>query len=349
MFFKHIVTKYKKPVLSVVRIVSIVCILYIIHRYLLQIIPFTDKRLLAFSFFWLIAVLGYKISPNLQFECAVFFYAAMIFFRLIGDTELSERSAVWFYLFIMYYIVLSLASRRIVLNTTIAELPERIKNDIFTIVHLVKLSHHTTTHIAIPIVKKGLRPLFYSIPLFKPIWLRIRKPLSEVAGQTASRISHYYVATPLWMKICIAILLLSSYLLYRNMQARFDLIKNLTPAIIATEPKLAYRSTKIIVRGKNFGDKSGNALLLSSVGVIQPDLWTSDKIIFTVPLHWKEGIIEYWVARRVNIDSKFAVFTSDKKQFKLLPTTEKFSVYDDMFFNELKNISKEAREINGYE
>jgi len=122
------------------------------------------------------------------------------------------------------------------------------------------------------------------------------------------------------------------------------------PYIKKGEPYLIYRSSRIILLGKNFGWRTGNitTAAYNQYGKIDITLWTDTKIIFQTPLHWKTGEIIVWIEKPTNWEDKDLMLKSNQVKFKLLDTTGPWDADDNAYFQQLKHLDKETLMINGY-
>jgi len=138
---------------------------------------------------------------------------------------------------------------------------------------------------------------------------------------------------------------------YKNRQAYLAIL----PSIKKREPYYIYRSTNIVLYGNNFGLEGGKIsdnVFTDSVHnqyqKIRFTFWDNNKIIFQVPLHWKTGIINVWLEKKVTWNSKRIIIKSNLITFKLLDSTGGWDKEDDAYFEQLKHLNKETLQINGY-
>jgi hypothetical protein len=129
--------------------------------------------------------------------------------------------------------------------------------------------------------------------------------------------------------------------------------KLLDPVIEKIEPSIVYPATKVIVFGKGFNsravDKSLNKAILRSKGdKIATDYWDDNKIMFTVPLHWKSGLNHIWIDKPIIWDNKEDLAKSNVVSLKLIPVSQTFTPDDYEYFKQLKTLDKETLRINGY-
>lgn len=127
------------------------------------------------------------------------------------------------------------------------------------------------------------------------------------------------------------------------------LLNKRTPTIISHGPQIVYHGTKVIVRGHEFGYKQTlDVKLLSNNGEVATEFWSNEKIIFSVPLHWKPGTIDLWIEKPMLWEGGWHTISSKHFTIKLIPVTGSFTKDDDAFYKQLKSLDKETLKINGY-
>lgn len=122
------------------------------------------------------------------------------------------------------------------------------------------------------------------------------------------------------------------------------------PKITAHEPRIVYYGTKVVLTGRRFGwNGSLDANLKHSTGKINIDLWTDTEIVFSVPLHWKEGKIEIWIEKPIESENgKLKKVRSNKANLQLISRDDGWNEEDDAYFKQLKTLDKKTLKINGY-
>jgi len=121
------------------------------------------------------------------------------------------------------------------------------------------------------------------------------------------------------------------------------------PRIKDIKPKIAYYGTKVILTGRRFGwGGEINTNFKNREGNIDITLWNDTKVIFTVPLHWKEGDLDIWIQKPIEWDGKKMVIKSNLIKLRLIPRDDGWGKDDDEYFEQLKHLDKETLEINGY-
>lgn len=121
------------------------------------------------------------------------------------------------------------------------------------------------------------------------------------------------------------------------------------PKIKKIKPYIVYYGNKAVFLGKGFGWKGTiNTKFYTRQGELQIDLWTDNKIIFTVPLHWKLGEIYVWVEKPLFWDGKNVSVRSNEVKLKLIDRTGAYNTDDEAYFEQLKHLDEETLRINGY-
>lgn len=148
---------------------------------------------------------------------------------------------------------------------------------------------------------------------------------------------------------------LASILLYHGVtyfaKVQRELLRaSLDPVIEAVEPSIVYRANKVVIYGKNLGFKPNEEQLklLSQYGEVQKDTWTDHEIVFTVPLHWRDGQIHLWINKPVMWEGKKIITKSAVHTIRLIPTTESITVQDEAYFEGLKSLRPQTLKLNGY-
>ncbi len=123
------------------------------------------------------------------------------------------------------------------------------------------------------------------------------------------------------------------------------------PVMEVLEPKIVFSSNKILIKGKHFGwqeDKQSKAKLMSSEGEVRVDLWTNEKIIFTVPLGWAGKTVNVWIEKEREWKGKKIRDKSDVLAIKVLSLDNLSKEDEKLYYQELRSISDEAKGLNGY-
>ncbi len=122
------------------------------------------------------------------------------------------------------------------------------------------------------------------------------------------------------------------------------------PQIKNVKPKIVYYGSKVILLGTGFGwGGEINTKFKNREGNIDITLWNDTKVIFSVPLHWKEGNLDIWIQKPIEWDGKKMVIKSNLVKLRLISRDDGWGKEDDEYFEQLKHLDKETLEINGYE
>ena len=129
---------------------------------------------------------------------------------------------------------------------------------------------------------------------------------------------------------------------YQVLLSRYPKIKNIKPEIV-------YYANKVVLTGRGFGWKGTiDTNFKYKNGNIDIFLWTDTKVIFVVPLHWKEGDLDIWIQKPIEWDGKKMIVKSNVIKLHLISRDDGWDKNDDAYFEQLKHLDKETLEINGY-
>ncbi len=120
------------------------------------------------------------------------------------------------------------------------------------------------------------------------------------------------------------------------------------PVIRKFEPRIVYKSIKVIIRGKNFGWQQEGEELMSNFGKVSTDFWSDQKIIFTVPLHWQTGELILRIEKPTIWEGEPMLAKSKRILLRILPITASFTENDEEFYEQIELSDEETRKINGY-
>jgi hypothetical protein len=125
--------------------------------------------------------------------------------------------------------------------------------------------------------------------------------------------------------------------------------QNKNPGTPHIEPSLVYPATKVFLYGDRFGDGANEKYALMKDGErVRTDYWEDHKIIFTVPLSWKTGLLNIWIEKPVEWNAETIIEKTKAVQVKLLKVTGRFTPDDYLYFEQKKKWRKETLESNGY-
>lgn len=120
--------------------------------------------------------------------------------------------------------------------------------------------------------------------------------------------------------------------------------------ITSIEPSYVYPGQKVILIGTNFcnNDKINCIIVSSNKKSVFVDLMSGGKIIFTIPLGWKNNSeISIRIDKKISLLGKTQNVKSNTIKFKLLDPLSPWDADTDAYFKQMKNLSDEAKRING--
>lgn len=131
--------------------------------------------------------------------------------------------------------------------------------------------------------------------------------------------------------------------------SHYQLFLTRHPQIQSIKPKIVYYNSKIVLTGKNFGwGKNNDAKFMYKGGSVDITLWTDSKVIFTVPLHWKEGDITIWMQKPIEWDGGKKLIKSNMVTIELISRNNGWDKNANEYFEQLKHLDEETLELNGY-
>lgn len=295
------------------------------------------------TFFWIMILIVYRLESKINFVFALSFLAfctILLIFRLDG---LAEKSAIWAYLMLVVGTVHAAVEKKVK--------PQKLMKSqdflkLFGDDWLINELSQAKKKIIADIRKAEV--LLYNLiyKFLKFIFIRRPKTLREYFVFIAKIIASVFL-------IAIFVRSLVNFIISTNNKINAENRKkyrlSLNPKILDIQPKIVYRSTKVIIYGQYFGWKQNDKVRLLRDGKeVVTDLWTDSKIIFTVPLHWETAYTNLWVEKAVPWEGHTIVVKSEIVNIKVIQVRTPYTYEDDQFFEQLKNLNKEALEINGY-
>lgn len=301
--------------------------------------------MLPIVFLWLMTVIGFSVEGKIHFAIAALLFFMQVLFMSIKKIDISEKTAGWVYLLIILGLLHSVGQKIINPNFLYSykdffkQINIEIKSN-FPLLHKIFMS---IISLCIRFIKRILKPLRIFI---SKVFILQPKNVYDWGRNLFA----------LLLLICIAIFLIivtnmGINYVRREIDKRESIRIRLTmnPTITHIEPKFAYYSTKIIIKGHGFGwQQNDKAVLQTQYGDVNTDLWTDTKIIFTIPLHWKTGTINLAVKKLIIWKGRREISQSAVVNITLLSRSSTFNKNDDEFFRELKNLDEETLQINGY-
>lgn len=299
---------------------------------------------------WIWLSIVNKFSNKISLIFTILFLALSLMFSINGSRHFIEELSVWAYMFLVAAVITGLYETAISSKTISAA------NFLMT----AKSSPiYQLPLYAIALVFWGITDIAASSALImlglKKFAIFIVKKFGIVPFLFVSISSLIILTLSLIFGIQITIKLGNKIKAEQLKQLRLSL----NPIITGAEPGIVYHSTKIILYGNGFDPRSDRSSLVKLVGThgqvenVNTDYVDNSKIIFTVPLHWNTGLLHFWVDVPFTWRGKQIIAESNVVAIKLIstlnPNSPDFSPDDDAFFRQLKTLTPEVRQINGYE
>lgn len=279
---------------------------------------------------WILLTITYRFSSQKSLFGALFFIS-LCPLLLISDMQfVAEKAAIWAYLYII------MGTIHMLIEIKGEKHPNKFK-------FLEKI--HSLLQYIINIDEQLM--LWYKKKTFKkqnPIQLKMS--IKDYIFHILKKIKEYILF--IFYVVILTTIIVSLVTTYTKlMSARDRKLKN--PIIRTIEPTLVYPATKVVLFGNSFGSKIDERYRLMKDGIeVRPDYWEDHKIIFTIPLGWKTGLMNIWIERPVQWNGETIIEKTEPTSIRLLPVTGKFTENDDLYFEQIKTWKKETREINGY-
>lgn len=276
---------------------------------------------------WVLSLLSYRQNLNTSTKLGFILLVLVPLLLIFGAEQLAERVAITAYLLSFTGVVLSLVQRKMPISATLTagSFSALLKNDVL---NLICKFPSPIPNMTLSIYHR-LKKIFLELYGPFPVTERNKIPLL-----TKSMITGYFLFS-----------LIFAFQSYQTIISRLAL----NPSISKYEPRLAYRSTKILIRGDGFGwREKEHVRLLNGNREVYVDYWSPTKIIFTVPLHWEYKPQPVWIEKSAIWKGKRITVKSDVMTLKIIPATANFGPEDDLFFEQLKKFEDETLEINGY-
>lgn len=289
-----------------------------------------DLYIIAFTFFWMITSISYKLHPKVNMYAASFFLFLIVINRLASFIYMADKLGVWTIMFITYIGVYSLIYDYITVERTdtFELFLKKVKQDI---AYFEK--YHNT------ILSKSLWFLHGTLE-------KSRYWIIRIYGMK-NKTTRDWVA--LWAKIAITVVILSiGFFIFKKIDSKLNRF-SFDPVVKKVEPSIIYPSTKVIIWGENFGWKEQEgSILQNQYGEVRTDVWTNTKIVFETPLSWPTGPLQFRIVKPSNYEGRHIYATSKIFKIQLIPRGTEFTPLDDEFFRQLKDLDPETRKINGY-
>ncbi|MDO8610243.1 MAG: hypothetical protein Q7R95_06850 [bacterium] len=340
-----------------------------------------DGIILLFTGLWTLVLIGYSVEARINFIFALIFLVFCPILLILKLDTIAEKSAVWTYMFLVVGTIQSIIEMKLepvglieysaflkkivgyAILQNLAFISVKILLNILDFTKKIFAFFVSFLNNRIIIIFKYFITLLKRIINTKPTSIQDHiMNILKISGifSAFGFVIIFIVSLPIvlgYTTIKLTIVVNNYAIYYQKKLADEKLQKersNLDPYIEKVEPAIVYPSTKIIVFGKGFSsranDSQTNRVILRNEGeIITLDYWDDNKIIFTVPLHWKIGINHIWIDKPIIWNNKSDITKSNVVSLKLLPVSQIMTPDDDAFFEQLKKLTPEARKINGYE
>ncbi|MEI6774568.1 MAG: hypothetical protein WCL18_07470 [bacterium] len=274
----------------------------------------SDSTISLFSFLWILGVAAYKLESRYSFGMALIFLTFCPFLLSANMDWIAEKSGIWAYMFLV----------------------------VGTFQALVELKAESSPRLRgiIDWISRALSFITYLDSFLKTCAKRIKEFALFSVRNFVKVVVAFIVVTTLFLLGFDFYLRTMSYLTRQSMNPKIDVV----------EPSLTYASTKVTIYGIHLGDNSKNKYALMRDGVkMRVDSWDDNKIIFTVPLEWKQpSEMSFWIEKPVNWNAETIIERTKPMKIKVLKVTGGFTPDDDLYFEQMKTWRKETLEINGY-
>jgi len=132
-----------------------------------------------------------------------------------------------------------------------------------------------------------------------------------------------------------------------NLRLPKDVVRKSIPYITAIEPYYVHPGDKVIVKGVNFNWRLNKPVSFeSNYGDINPEFWSNEEFIFSVPLSWRVGKVEVWVDKPIS--GKLNI-KSNMQEISVLDRLGNFGEDDVEYYSQIKYLSDETRDLNNFQ
>jgi len=293
-----------------------------------------DFTILFFALIWLVLVIGYQAESRVIFFFALLFLTLCPFLLILKLNFIAEKSAIWAYMML----IIGAISFGIEIKNKKTELVDY---------HLLFKNVLNDLKTVCPIINHNIKVLFVKIfgNKFASMLLFSKRSLLSIRFFF---IKFVKILLPSFFIIGLTIILsLPKIQAYRLKMRRLSI----NPKIEKIQPWLVYPGQKLIISGKNFCFETGQTCNLEFSNKLTPIIapMMEDKVTFALPLSWpKNTEIYVRVIKRIRWLGKIEIAKSNVVKFKILDPLAPWSQETDEFFEQLRNLDKEALQINGY-
>lgn len=222
---------------------------------------------------------------------------------------------------------------------------------IFKAFILLKIIVNIIVEIGFSFTKQGVKmAISFGYTVSNPIIFWLDKIIEILPGKIESykRNLILYTVRLILMSIILVFVSITFIVVVKFIDKKIERTK-INPQIHKVEPQIVYPANKIIINGHNLGWKENNGIrLMNQYGEVQTELWTDSKIIFTVPLSWKDAEIQLWVEKDVQWSGSIITTQSKRQIIQLLQIDSVINEDHDKYLEQLKDLDDETLIINGY-
>ena len=349
-FFINITLKISQFFRFPILIISLV----LIFNDILFIPKSSDIFILFVLLFWTLFIIGFRAEARISFLFALVYLVISPVFILLQKEAVAEKSAIWAYMMLVAGTVQSIIEMKFNLETL--KSPGQVFQIILENSFVVILVNYLLIIKSI-IVWIGKKLFNLILKIFSKVYLLLDFVINFKPAdffQLMFSLLKGFVLIIFLMSFGKIILNKANimYIEYQKkviMENRKKLYVSRQPKIDLIEPTLVYKATRIVIYGNGFGWDTKKSQALIDGKKIDTFLWTDSKIIFPVPLEWKDGYHKIWIEKQIDWDGKKTTAKSEAFEIKVLPITDNFTQDDKLYFEQMKTWRKETREINGYE
>lgn len=188
-------------------------------------------------------------------------------------------------------------------------------------VYLIFVSAKKLTYLSLNYLRKLItyfsKKKDYLIRLLQLIWKLIKMTAIGV------------VTISLFVFTIILIVSFLTWQLNRYADYQRRLRENLT--IMSVDPSTTTLAQKVRLKGYNFGWRVNKKdRLMSNYGKVFVDEWKGEELIFTIPLHWKEGTVNLWIEKNKDDQLEGKLIKSNVVRLKVLSRWDFFPAEEEL-------------------
>ncbi len=326
------------------RLLWLVLFIFILIYNFSPFLPQLDIKAAIFILLWLIISRVYRLPLSINFLAILATVCLIVTFRGRSNfwdpvaTDNAEVVSQWLVMFLIIDLLhLAILNFFDYQPLPLRNIPKEILNDVYQPINVImktSSSAITATYLSLERTdnKYIRRIVSYLTRFIETVSFYFRKTINAYKKDRTLLIKNLVLVILLFLAVKTVGYQLNHYFVWLSR----------TPTISVFEPRIVYRSTKVVIRGHNLGK------LYSAHGEVKADLASDSKITFTIPLDWKDGNVKLWVEKSIIWDGKEAITKSGIFEIKLIPTSSQFTPQDDEYFKQLKSLDKETLKLNGY-